>query len=175
MKSRTEEIFAHLKCVSLRLQWNCDESDRHLQRNVNSGEIDEMMILAIMMTLKHIPRNIEKVHYALDNVITRNQKSPKVKHYYAVIFHRKSFKPFLNDANFLKVYTNIFLSKYVGTFVNLFAKKTWKAGHINLKFGMWSNQVLLLKKLENNFFIRAALFGANIFTTGISKNIWTLV
>ena len=54
------------------------------------------------------------MHYALGNVIIRNQKSPKVKCYYAFILGRKSFKPFLNDANFLKVYTNIFLSKYVG-------------------------------------------------------------
>ena len=103
----------------------------------------------------------KSVHYALGNVIIRNQKSPKVKHYYALIFHRKSFKPFLNDANFLKVYTNIFLSKYVGHLL-IYLQKTWRAGHINLKFGMWSNQVLLLKKLENNFFIRAALLGANI-------------
>ena len=42
------------------------------------------------------------VHYALDNVIIRNQKSQKVKRYYAFILGRKSFKPFLNDAKLLK-------------------------------------------------------------------------
>ena len=63
--------------------------------------------------------------------------------------------------NFLNVYTNILLGKYFGHLF-IYLQKTWRAGHINLKFGMWSNQILLLKKLENNFFIRAALLGANI-------------
>ena len=101
------------------------------------------------------------MHYVLSNIIIRNQKFPKVKHYYAFIFHRKSFKPFLNDAKLLKYLYKYFLSKYFGRLF-VFLHKPWRAGHINLKFGMWSNQVLLLKKLENNFFIRAALLGANI-------------
>ena len=63
--------------------------------------------------------------------------------------------------NFLNVYTNVFVRKYVGRFF-IYLQKRWRAGHINLKFGMWSNQILLLKKLENSFFIRAALLGANI-------------
>ena len=102
------------------------------------------------------------LHYALGNVIIRNQKFPKVKDYYALIFHQKLFKPFLNDAKLLKRFYKSFVSKYVGRLF-VYLQNTWRAGHINLKFGMWSNQTLLFKKLENNFFIWAALLGANIF------------
>ena len=63
------------------------------------------------------------VHYALGNVIIRDQKSLKVKRYYALILGQKSFKPFLNDANFLKVYTNIFLSKNIGNLL-IYLQKT---------------------------------------------------
>ena len=101
------------------------------------------------------------MHYALGNVIIRNQKFPKVKHYYAFIFHPKSFKPFLNDAKLLKCLYKCFCAQICGRFF-IYLQKRWRAGHINLKFGMWSNQILLLKKLENSFFIRAALLGANI-------------
>ena len=109
------------------------------------------------------------MHYALSNVITRNQKFPKIKHYSAFIFHWKSFNLFLNDAtnicwaNMLDVYTNICWAQICWMFVHLFAKKTWKAGHMNLIFGTKSNYILFLKKVENNFFIWAALLGANIF------------
>ena len=54
------------------------------------------------------------LHYALGNVIIRNQKFPKVKDYYALIFHQKLFKPFLNDAKLLKRFYKSFVSKYVG-------------------------------------------------------------
>ena len=50
----------------------------------------------------------EPLHYALGNVIIRNQKFPKVKHYYALIFHQKSFKPFLNDAKLLQCLNKYF-------------------------------------------------------------------
>ena len=63
------------------------------------------------------------VHYALGNVIIRNQKSPKVKHYYAFIFHRKSFKPFLNDAKLLKYFYKYLVEQIFWMFVYLFAKK----------------------------------------------------
>ena len=77
-------------------------------------------------------------------------------------FYWKSFKPFLMKMqNCLTFYTNIWLSKYFGRLF-IYLQNTWRAVHINLKFGMWSNQMLLFKKLENNFFIRAALLGANI-------------
>ena len=70
---------------------------------------------------------ISPLHYALGNVIIRNQKSPKVKHYYAFIFHRKSFKPFPNDAKFLKCLYKYFFKLLFWTFVFLFAKnmKGW--------------------------------------------------
>ena len=32
-----------------------------------------------------------------------------------------------------------------------------------MKFGVWSNQIVPSKKVENNIFISAALHGANIF------------
>ena len=32
-----------------------------------------------------------------------------------------------------------------------------------MKFVVWSNQIVLSKKVENNIFISAALHGANIF------------
>ena len=67
------------------------------------------------------------LHYALGNVIIRYQKSLKVKHYYAFIFHRKSFKPFLNDAKLLKWLYKYFLEQIFWIFVFLFAKymKGW--------------------------------------------------
>ena len=67
------------------------------------------------------------VHYALGNVIIRNQKSPKVKHYCAFIFHRKSFKPFLDDAKLLKCLYKYAFGQILWTFVYLFAKnmKGW--------------------------------------------------
>ena len=67
------------------------------------------------------------MHYALGNMIIRNQKCPKVKHYYAFIFHRKLFKPFLSDAKLLKYFYKYFFDQIYWTFVNLFAKnmKGW--------------------------------------------------
>ena len=67
------------------------------------------------------------MHYALGNVIIRNQKSPKVKHYCAFIFHRKSFKPFLDDAKLLKCLYKYSFGQIFWTFVHLFAKnmKGW--------------------------------------------------
>ena len=41
--------------------------------------------------------------------------------------------------------------------------KNMKGGLINMKFGVWSNQIVPSKKVENNIFISAALHGANIF------------
>ena len=67
------------------------------------------------------------MHYALGNVIIRNQKSPNVKHYYAFIFRRKSFKPSLNDAKFLKYLYKYKFEQIFWTCVYLFAKnmKGW--------------------------------------------------
>ena len=63
------------------------------------------------------------MHYVLGNVIIRNQKFPKVKHYYAFIFHPKSFKPFLNDAKLLKCLYKCFCAQICWTVFHLFAKK----------------------------------------------------
>ena len=46
------------------------------------------------------------MHYGLSNVIIRNKSCQiltRVKHYYALIFHRKSFKPFLDVVKLPKV------------------------------------------------------------------------
>ena len=32
-----------------------------------------------------------------------------------------------------------------------------------MKFGVWSNQIVPSKKVENNIFLSAALYGANIY------------
>ena len=51
-------------------------------------------------------REIETMHYGLSNVIIRNkscQLLTKVKHYYALILHRISFKTLLNVAKLPKV------------------------------------------------------------------------
>ena len=64
----------------------------------------------------------QRASHVLGNVITRNQKFPKVKHYYALIFHPKSFKPFKNDAKLLNCNTTILLSNYVGRLFIFFAK-----------------------------------------------------
>ena len=45
---------------------------------------------------------------------------------------------------------------------NLGVNFIWHDDMIVRGGGFWSNQILLLKKLENNFFIRAALLGSNI-------------
>ena len=64
----------------------------------------------------------QTLHYALGNVIIRNQKFPKVKHFFAFIFHRRSFKPFLNDAKRPKFLYKYFVQQISSKFMHLFAK-----------------------------------------------------
>ena len=71
-----------------------------------------------------------RVHYGLSNVIIRNkicQILTKVKHYYALILHRKSFKPFLNVAKLPKVLYKYFFKQICWKFLHLFANnmKGW--------------------------------------------------
>ena len=67
------------------------------------------------------------MHYALANVIISNQRYPKVKHYYALIFHWKSFKPFLKDAKLFNFVYKYLIEQIFWAFVYLFAKnmKGW--------------------------------------------------
>ena len=104
------------------------------------------------------------VHYGLSNVIIRNKSCQiltKVKHYYALILHRKSFKPFLNVPKLPKVLYKYFFKEICWKFLHLFAN--------NMKG--WSHKLEILhvkqpgqaiKKLENNKFVGAALLCANI-------------
>ena len=63
------------------------------------------------------------MHYALANVIISNQRYPKVKHYYALIFHWKSFKPFLKDAKLFNFVYKYLIEQIFWAFVYFFAKK----------------------------------------------------
>ena len=47
-------------------------------------------------------------HYGLSND-NKESKFSKVKNYYALIFHHKSFKPFLNDAKLPKLFVKYFV------------------------------------------------------------------
>ena len=105
------------------------------------------------------------LHYGLSNVIIRNKSCQiltKVKHYYALILHRKSFKLFLYVAKLPKVLYKYFFKQICGKLLHLFAN--------NMKG--WSHKLEILhvrqpghalKKLENNKFVGAALLCANIF------------
>ena len=60
----------------------------------------------------------------------------------------------LQDKYFLQIFVKS------GSYIS---QKHEGGGLINMKFGVWSNQIVPSKKVENNIFISAALHGANIF------------
>ena len=66
--------------------------------------------------------------WSISNVIISHQKFPKVKHHYAFILHRISFKPFLNDAKLLKCLYKYFFWANTLDVCSFICKKTRRAG-----------------------------------------------
>ena len=77
-------------------------------------------------------------------------------------FDPKTFKPFLNGAKPPELCSEYFFNQICQKIVDLFKKnmKGWSDKKIILY--LFCSSDLLRKKVENNFFIRAALLCANI-------------
>ena len=91
------------------------------------------------------------LHYALSNVIIRDQKFLKVKHYYELIFERKQLNFFLGMKNCPNIEANIFSRTNCDKFWHFLAKnlKGWSE-----KLETWHVETLdpVLKKVRKQQF-----------------------
>ena len=81
---------------------------------------------------------------------------------YIFKYDSKTFKPFLNGAKLPELRSKYFLYRICQKFVDLFTKNMNGWSHKKIILYLFCSFDLLRKKVENNFFMRAALLCANI-------------